>query len=231
MTPEEIRAEAAQRIAKAEHARLYPGMPWEKVRAEDLVWLLEEAAAVVDALGDMLPTGAEGVAVSEQPADGTLFAGEPGGSEYRCIDTLADPYAEITQNIMGTGRYWAGSIFAADVSREAFNALSMGCVWVVWAGVFMRINGAGNSSPGPGGRLWRIECSQRQHVGYVELGRDPVALDLIEPSPPMPPESWWMSECARAVRDLVGTEPRPDRVFVPDMRGKLAQIDPWEVTE
>lgn len=192
-------------------------------RAFDLaLWAGENLAAMLDALeaAQRPPLGY---------ADGAVFAAADGDTEYRHIGDLADPYAEVTQHILGSRRYWGGVIYASTVSNEVFDATASTSAWVVWGGVFMRINGMGNSEPGPGERPWRVECSQRQRVGYAQIDGRSVYLDLIEPSPPTPGEPWWVPERARAIRELIGTGPRPRSVLALDMNGNLVAINPWEV--
>ncbi|WP_305780044.1 hypothetical protein [Nocardia nova] len=63
-TPEEIRAEAIERIAAAEY------LHWTSSRAEESTWddctgqwrdrFVDKATRAVDALGDLLPTAVEG---------------------------------------------------------------------------------------------------------------------------------------------------------------------------
>ena len=192
--------------------------------------LRKDLTDAFDELLNNLPEGS--IAASRPPlgyVDGSLFVAADGDTEYRHIGDLTDPYAEVTQHILGTRRYWGGAIYASTITKEVFDATATASAWVVWGGVFMRINGMGNSTPGPGDRPWRIECSQRQRVGYAQIDGRSVYLDLIEPSPPTPTEPWWVPERARALRELIGTGPHPRSVLVPGMDGGLVSIDPWEV--
>ncbi|MFD4457680.1 hypothetical protein [Nocardia sp. NPDC058480] len=61
MTPEEIRAEAIERIARADYLRRYraDGFMWETTTEAIRGQHRATAALAVDALGDMLPIGEE----------------------------------------------------------------------------------------------------------------------------------------------------------------------------
>jgi len=148
------------------------------------------------------------------------------------VGDLSNPYAEITQHIMGTRRYWAGVVYAYCEPIEIFDALMHGTAWVTWEGEYMRVNTVHydpyqNIHGNPGRRPARIECSQRQRAGYAKIDGSPAYLDLIEPSPPAPDDEWLPAERARAIRELIGDRPRPKSVWVPDGHGDIMLIDPW----
>ncbi|MEV6219837.1 hypothetical protein [Nocardia sp. NPDC051833] len=64
MTAEEIRAEAIERVARADYLRRYraDGFMWETTTEAIRGRHRAAAALAVDALGDMLPTGVERLA-------------------------------------------------------------------------------------------------------------------------------------------------------------------------
>ena len=70
-TREQIRGEAIDRIARAHYERVYPtGVPWDSLDASWRERSRQIVTFLVDALGDLLPTGpALGYAAMARPKD------------------------------------------------------------------------------------------------------------------------------------------------------------------
>lgn len=73
MSPEEIRAEAIERLARFRYEQDVPG-EWESMPEEIRERARRWAAPVVDALGDMLPTQAEWYVVYDDPDHGKILS-------------------------------------------------------------------------------------------------------------------------------------------------------------
>ncbi|MBF5002318.1 hypothetical protein IRT45_34945 [Nocardia sp. BSTN01] len=149
--------------------------------------------------------------------------GQPGEFDYLCTVNGATP--QIGLRWAGGRQYRAGRILTTD--SGAIHALAirpMQPAWVVWDDMYMRITDYHIAKDAP----HTIGCSQGGPFGFAEIDGKPVALIVVEPSPPSATLDWFPAERARAIRDYLG-EPGDHLVMVPDDSnpGHLVTCDPW----